>query len=92
MDKYVSHSYFHAIVMDGVDIIFRYPWMDSIGIVNINVKKKFLKLWYKKNKIMLQDISLINQKGPKGAPKKVLARKLITVPTDTSTEESKVES
>jgi hypothetical protein len=52
IDKYVLHSYFYAINMD-VDVVLEYPWIDSIGIVNINVKKKFLKLWYKKNKITM---------------------------------------
>jgi hypothetical protein len=50
MDKYVLHSYFHAIDMDDVDIVLGYPWMDSVGTININVQKKFLKLWYKKKK------------------------------------------
>jgi hypothetical protein len=53
MDKYVLHSYFHAIDMDGVDIVLGYPWMDSICIVDINVQKNFLKLSYKKKKITL---------------------------------------
>jgi hypothetical protein len=39
--------------MDDVDIILGYPWMDLVGTVNINVQKKFLKLWYKKKKITL---------------------------------------
>jgi hypothetical protein len=72
MDKYVLHSYFHAIDMDDVDIILGYPWMDSIGTININVQKKFMKLWYKKNKITLQDISLTKQEGPKVAHEEVL--------------------
>jgi hypothetical protein len=50
MDKYVLHSDFHAIDMNDVDIILGYPWMESIGIININVQKKFIKIWYKKNK------------------------------------------
>ncbi len=32
-----SNSY--AIDMDNVDIILGYPWIDLVGIVNINVKK-----------------------------------------------------
>ena len=47
-DKYVLHLDFHAIDMDDVDIIFGYPWMDSTSTININVQKKFLKLWYQK--------------------------------------------
>jgi hypothetical protein len=38
--------------MDDVDVL-GYPWMELVGTVNINVKKKFLKLWYKKKKIKL---------------------------------------
>jgi hypothetical protein len=70
MDKYVLHSNFHAIDMNDVDIILGYPWMESIGTVNINVQKKFMKLWYKKKKITLQDMSLSKQEGPKGPLKK----------------------
>ena len=53
MDKYVLNPNFHIIDMDYVDIILAYPWMDIIVIVNTNVQKKFMKLWYKKNKITL---------------------------------------
>ena len=35
--------------------------MESVGTININVQKKFLKLWYKKKKITLQDISMHKQ-------------------------------
>jgi hypothetical protein len=44
MDKYVLHSSFQAIVMEDVDMVLGYPWMDLVGIVNINVQNKFLKL------------------------------------------------
>jgi hypothetical protein len=80
MDKYVLHSDFHAIDMNDVDVILGYPWMESIGTININVQKKFLKLWYKKKKITLQDISLTKQEGPKGHIKEVLVGKIIAVP------------
>jgi hypothetical protein len=53
MEKYVLHSDFHAIDMVDEDIVLGYPWMESVGTVNINMKKKFLKLWYKKKKITL---------------------------------------
>ena len=85
MDKYVLHSNFFAIDMDDVDVVLGYPWMDSIGTVNINVQKNFLQLWYKKNKITLQDISLSKQE-------EVSTRKLFVAPTDTSDEDSMVES
>jgi len=39
--------------------------MELVGIMNINVQKKFLNLWYKKNKFTLQDISLTKKKGTK---------------------------
>jgi hypothetical protein len=72
MDKYVLHSYFYAIDMDDVDIVLGYPWMDSVGTVNINVQKKFLKLWYKKKKITLHDVSLSKKDGPTEANKEVI--------------------
>jgi hypothetical protein len=72
MDKYVLHSYFYAIDMDDVDIVLGYPWMESVGIVNINVEKKFLKCWYKKKKVTLQDVSLSKKEGPMGESKEVI--------------------
>ncbi len=50
MDKYVLHSNFYAMEMDEVDIVLGYPWMRSVGTININVQNNFLKLWYKKKK------------------------------------------
>ena len=58
MDKYVLHGDFYASDMDNMDVVLGYPWMESVGTININVQKKFLKLWYKKKKITLQDISI----------------------------------
>jgi hypothetical protein len=58
MDKYVLHSYFYVMDMDEVDIGLGYHWIELVGTININVQKKFLKLWYKKKKITLQDVSL----------------------------------
>jgi hypothetical protein len=72
MDKYVLHSYFYAMDMDEVDIVFGCPWIDSVGNININVQKKFLKLWYKKKKIALQDVSLNKKYGPMEASKVVI--------------------
>ena len=34
--------------------------MESVGTVNFNVQKKFMKLWYKKKKITLHDICIRN--------------------------------
>jgi len=61
MDKYVLHGDFCASEMDNMDVVLGYPWMESVGTININVQKKFLKLWYKKKKITLQDISIHKQ-------------------------------
>jgi hypothetical protein len=47
--------------MDDVEIILRYPFMDLVGTINVNVQKTFMNLSYKKNKITLKDISLTNQ-------------------------------
>jgi hypothetical protein len=55
--------------MHDVDVILGYPWMGTIGTMNINVEKKFVKLWYKKNKVTLQDVSLSKKEGPMGGSK-----------------------
>jgi hypothetical protein len=60
--------------MDEVDLFLGYPWIESVGTININVKKKFLKLWYKKKKITLQDVSLIKKDGPMEDSKEVIAQ------------------
>ena len=65
--------------------------MQSVGTININVEKKFLKLWYKKNKITLQDMSRIPQKETKKAQDGVFAGEPIAA-DDTSNDESVVES
>jgi hypothetical protein len=64
MDKYVLHSDFEALDMGVEDIVLGYPWIELVGTININVKKKFLKIWYKKKKITLQDVSLSKKDGP----------------------------
>jgi hypothetical protein len=74
MDKYVLHSDFYAMDMDEVDIVLGYPWIESVGTININVQNKFLKLWYKKKKITLQDVSLIKKDGPMEDSKEVIAQ------------------
>ena len=61
MDKYVFHGDFYASEMDNIDVVLGYPWMESVGTININVQKKFLKLWYKKKKITLQVFPSINR-------------------------------
>jgi len=92
MDNYVLNLDFYALDMDDVDIVLGYPLMDSIGIVNINVLNKFRKIWYKKNKITLYDISLIKQEEPKVTHGNVYARKLGVVLIDTLYEEFVMES
>lgn len=57
MDKYVFYSNFHVIYMDNVDIFLGYTWIRSMGTINC-IEEFFLKLWYKKKKATLQDISL----------------------------------
>jgi hypothetical protein len=74
MDKYVLHSNFYAMDMDEVDIVLGYPWIESVSTLNINVQKKFLKLWYKKKKITLQDVSLNKKYGPTEASKAVILK------------------
>jgi len=61
MDKYVLHCDFYISDMDNMDVVLGYPWMESVGTVNINVHNFFMKLWYKKKKIALQDISIKTQ-------------------------------
>jgi hypothetical protein len=42
MEKYVLHFDFQAIDMNDVDVILGYPWMESVGTINVNVKKRSL--------------------------------------------------
>ena len=88
MDKYALHSNFHAIDMDKV---LGYPWMQLVGTINLNIEKKFLKLWYKKKKVTLQDISLTTQEEPKGAPTDTSIDTLEVIPIDTLDDESMVQ-
>ena len=41
IDKYVLHSEFYFLDIDGVDVVLGYLSMQSMGTVNINVEKKF---------------------------------------------------
>ena len=59
-----------------------------MGAINFNLEKKFLKLWYKKNKVTLQDISLTTQAEPKGEPTDTSIGNLEVIPIDTSDDES----
>ena len=53
--------------------------MELIGTINISVQNKTLKLSYKKNKIIIQNIYLTKQQGPEVSHEEVLARKLTLV-------------
>jgi len=58
MVNYVLYSDFYTSDMGNMDVVLEYPWMESVGTININVQKKLPKLWYKKKKTTLQDISI----------------------------------
>ena len=60
------HFDFHARDTDNMDIFLGYPWRKSVATININIENIFLKLWYKKNKVPLHDISLTTQQETKG--------------------------
>ena len=90
MDKYALHYDFHAIDMDNADIVLGYPWMNSVGTINLNVDNKFLKLWYKKKKVTLQDISLTTQEEPQGAPIGTYTWNLVVIHLDALDHESVV--
>ena len=90
MDKYVLHSDFYALDMKDVDIILGYLWMDSINNININVRKKFLKIWYNKRKVTLQDISLSQPVASKVIHDIVSTGTLEVISIDTSDDESMV--
>lgn len=55
-DKHVLYQKFHALDMDGLDIILGYPWLESFRRININMQKKSTKLSYR-NKVTLKDIT-----------------------------------
>ena len=37
MDKYVLHGDFYTSEIDNMDVVLGYPWMESMGTININV-------------------------------------------------------
>ena len=89
LGNYVLHSDFHARDMDNMDIVLGYPWMKSMGTINLNIEKRFFKLWYKKKKITLQDISLSKPAEPKAVPD-IVSIWTLEVTIDTSNDESMV--
>ena len=40
MDKYVLHFDFYTSDMGNMDVVLGYPWMESVGTININLQKK----------------------------------------------------
>ena len=36
MDKYVLHGDFYNLDTDNMDDVLGYPWMESVGTININ--------------------------------------------------------
>lgn len=63
-----------------VDIVLGYPWMKSLGIININAKKK-IETMVQERKITLQDVSCIKQEEPKKALATIATRNLVVIPT-----------
>ena len=84
MDKYALHYDFHAIDMDNVDIVLGYRWMQSVGTINPKIEKKFLKLWYKKKKVTLQEIFLSQLAASKAEHDVVSTGTLEVIPIHTS--------
>jgi hypothetical protein len=72
MDKYVLHSDFYAMDMDEVDIVLGYPWIESVGTINISVQNKFLKLWTRKRKSHCRMCLLVRKMDPWRLAKKLL--------------------
>ena len=62
--------------------------MDSIGTINLNVQKKFPKLWYKKKKVTLHDISLSQLVASKVVHDTMSVGTLEVIPIDTSDDKS----
>jgi hypothetical protein len=63
-----------------------------VGTININTQKKFIKLWYKKNKITLQDVSLRKKYGAMEASKEVIVESKVESGVDfTQGDEEKLE-
>lgn len=83
MDKYVLHFDFYDLDIEDVDVFLGYPLMDLVGPINLNVQNKILKLWYKKKKITLQNISLSKPAQSKGLHDAMSPRSLDVIPIDT---------
>ena len=55
---FISQFTMKTLVLDNSDIVLGSPWMETLGSVILNTKKKFLTFTYKKKKITLQDVNL----------------------------------
>jgi hypothetical protein len=62
MGTCVLHSKLHVVDMDDVYIIPRYPWMESMGTININVQNNFKKHHTIKRKSHCKIFILLNIK------------------------------
>lgn len=56
--------------------------MKSVGTINLNIENIFLKIWYKKKKVTLQDISLSKPAQPKELHGSVFTGTLEVIPID----------
>jgi hypothetical protein len=72
MDKYVLQSKFYAKYMDDADIVLGYPWMESVGTININVQNTFGSYARRKIQLHCRIFLLLNRKGPRRHMKKYL--------------------
>ena len=60
------------------DIILSSPWMDKMGTIILNMKKKFLTIRYKKKKITLQDFSILSDsKAPSSEDFKDISKMIL---------------
>ena len=56
--KFTSQFNVSTIYLNEVDIILGSPWMETLGSVILNMKKKFLTFSYKKKQLTLKDVSM----------------------------------
>ena len=55
---FISQFTVKTLLFDNGDIELGSPWMETLGSVILNTKKKFLTFSYKKKKITLQNVNL----------------------------------
>jgi hypothetical protein len=49
--------------VNDVDVILENPWMKLVGTINVNLKKKFLKLWFKKKNYIARHFSYLERRA-----------------------------